>query len=425
VFTRRLWATSPSIVVEQADGPLPGCTEVSADEPGVGSGGDSSYAAVSFHEVLSCSGVQSSRVLVNRLHASTYDGISRADGVSGPGDPADQPGVTVGEYGHGWVTSSRGTSNNVFGEFLGDNESAGGVLQINQEPNASAPNPVPATAGLYSNLIAWQHDPGAGVATDVRARYATSGGSSLGPEMTLSSASQGPTNAADGLAAGGDVNGDAAVAWVQGTGGSAQIVAARLYQTPAPVTAGSAFRYVRSSRVLLSWTPQRASWGPITYTVSVDGAVVGQTQATSFAVPSLTDGRHTWQVVASNPAGLTSTMTPAQVFVDTVAPAISFTLSGKRLADSTVHLSVKATDAPAGVPASHASGVARVTVYWGDGTPHYLITHGKFHVYRHAGRFRIRVVAVDRAGNTTTVSRVVKISPKPKPKTKQPKRKKA
>jgi hypothetical protein len=54
-------------------------------------------------------------------------------------------------------------------------------------------------------------------------------------------------------------------------------------------------------------------------------------------------------------------------------------------------------------------------VYWGDGSPHVVVTRGKFHdshVYKRTGRFKIRVVAVDRAGNTTTVFRYVKIAPK-------------
>ncbi len=51
VFTRRVWGVSPSIVYEQADpASISGWNEVSADEPSVGSGGDSSYADVAFRE---------------------------------------------------------------------------------------------------------------------------------------------------------------------------------------------------------------------------------------------------------------------------------------------------------------------------------------------------------------------------------------
>jgi hypothetical protein len=234
--------------------------------------------------------------------------------------------------------------------------------------------------------------------------------------MVLSSAALGPANAAGGLAAGGDVNGDAAVAWVQGSGASAAIVVAQLYQAPAPVVASTAFRYVRRARVLLSWTPQRASWGPITYTVSVDGAAVGQTGATSFTVPTLPDGPHTWQVTAGNPAGLSSTMSPARVFVDTTAPRVSLALTGARTVGATMRITVKATDAPPGVPRSRASGIATVTVFWGDRSPRAKVVRGKAsHVYKRAGRYKLRVVVQDRAGNTTAVTRILKILVKAPP----------
>src|SRR6202023_612711 len=98
-------------------------------------------------------------------------------------------------------------------------------------PNASPPDAVPAIAGLFSDLIAWQHDPGASQMPEIRARYAP-GGSGLGPELVLSAPLQGPTDAAAGLAGAGDVAGDAAVAWVQGSPGALRIVVAQMYQPP-------------------------------------------------------------------------------------------------------------------------------------------------------------------------------------------------
>jgi hypothetical protein len=427
VFTRRVWGGSPSIVLEQADGALPGCTEVSADQPGIGSGGDSSYAAVSFHEVLNCGGRQQSRVLVNRLHGSLYDGVAGADGLAtGSADNADQPRAAIGEYGRGWITSSRALTHDVYGAFFADNETLRGVVQLNGQPNATAPSPVPAIAGVFSDLIAWQHDPGVLAFPEIRARYAPKGGMSIDVETTLSSPSQGPTDAAGGLAAGGDFAGDAAVAWLQGAGPSAQIVVAQLYQPPPAFTALVGFRYTRSSRTLLSWAPSRAYWGPLTYTVSVDGAQVGQTGATAFAVPALSDGQHVWQVTASNRAGLASAMPAARVFVDTVAPKASLRLTGALRAGSRLHLSVAYTDAPPPVSPATASGIARATVYWGDGASS-PITHGKAHVYNRQGRYRLRLVVVDRAGNTTTLVRTVKIQkpgqPPPGHAKKPPKRK--
>jgi len=140
--------------------------------------------------------------------------------------------------------------------------------------------------------------------------------------------------------------------------------------------------------------------------------LAGQTFGTALTVP-LHDGRHSWEVIAGNPAGLTSTMAPAHVLVDTVPPKASFTITGTRQVGAPVHISVKATDTPPGVPPSHASGVGKVTVYWGDGSPRTAVAHGRaVHVYRRAGRFKIRVVIADRAGNSATIFRFLRIAPK-------------
>jgi hypothetical protein len=288
---------------------------------------------------------------------------------------------------------------------LGDNDVVAGSVGVNGEPNASAPAVVPAIAGVHADLIAWQHDPGAGGAPDIRVRYAPSGGSSLGPEMAISSPAQGPADAGAGFAAAGDAAGDAAVAWVQGAPGSAQIVVAQLYQRPPAPVAVRASPYVRTARPLLRWSVGNPNaWGPFTYTVRVDGAAVGQTGASALAVGPLRDGLHTWQVTAGNPTGQTSTMRPVKIFVDTVAPRVSLRVSGARKVGSLLHLFVRYTDGPP----SRASGVVAVLVRWGDGTSS-RIRHSAAHLYRRAGRYKLVVVVRDRAGNVTTRVRYLKI----------------
>jgi hypothetical protein len=151
----------------------------------------------------------------------------------------------------------------------------------------------------------------------------------------------------------------------------------------------------------------------MTYTVTVDGIQVGQTGSTSFGI-RLGDGSHSWRVTATNPAGQQSTMPTARVFVDTIKPKGSFKITGKPVAGSAIRITVKDSDTPRG----RASGIGKVTVYWGDGTPRSQIRHTKTHVYGRAGRFRIRVVIQDKAGNTTTLTRVIKVASAPKSKSK-------
>ncbi len=421
VYSRRVWGTSPSIVFGQADGPLPGCAEGSADDPVVGAGGDSSWVGVAFHEVLECGSVQEQRVLMNRWQGSIYDGLTQPDGLGSSGaDGADQPEISMNEYGRGYVTSARIASNQLFATALGTNGGTGGLLLADDSglPQASPPFGVPAAAGLSSEMIAWQQDPGTAGLPEIRLRYAPGGGP-LGPDMVLSAPAQGATAAANGLAAGGDVDGDAAVAWVQGSGAASLIVADQLYQPPGSASPVRASAYARTLRPRLVWSPARDQWGPLRYLVSVDGAAVAQTLATSLTVPVLlTNGRHSWRVTAINPAGLQHIGGPGSVFVDTVRPTVRFSLSGKRQVGASLHAYVTARDLPPlGLPAAAASGMASVTVKWGDRTivPLKRGQHRTAHAYRRAGRYRITVVAVDRAGNTTTAVLRIKVTAPPDP----------
>jgi hypothetical protein len=157
--------------------------------------------------------------------------------------------------------------------------------------------------------------------------------------------------------------------------------------------------------------------------VTLDGVQVGQTTATMFRTAALLDGPHTWQVTASNPAGLASVSPPATVFVDTVAPTVNFTILGRRRIGSRLHMFVTAVDQPpAGEPTTDASGVAKVTVKW---SAHAVVNlgptrHRSFHSYARPGRRRVTVTVTDRAGNTTRVVMLVTIKRKPRPHHKRP-----
>jgi hypothetical protein len=418
VYSRRVWGISPSVVFAQADVPsLGGWQEVSADEPAIGIGGDSSYASVAFHEVFSNGSSQQSRVLMRRLRASTFDPVTQPDGISTPSTAqADQPALAVNEYGRGFVSSVQTDSNQLFATHLGTNGAADHPFRFDSLHNSTLPYATPATAGLTSNLIAWQQDSGVPATPEIRVRYAADG-SNLGPELVLSTPTQGATDAADGLSAAGDASGNAAVAWVQRSPVDKQIVVDQMYQPPSGFVPNLVFGYLRTSQPTLSWTPARDQWGPIRYIVSVDGVQVAQTFATSLRLPApLADGPHSWAVTAVNPAGLTSVMRPASFWIDTVPPQGTLTLTGKLAPKKLLHAHVSYTDAPPPVRPASASGVVDVLIKWGDGSS-YHISHGKFHAYERAGRYTITVVITDRAGNSVTLREPVKIAaPKPRPK---------
>jgi hypothetical protein len=425
IYTRRVWGTAASVVDEQADAAPPGCTESSASDPLVGAGGDSSYAPVAFQELDTCGGHQESRVLMNLLQGSRYDGITQPDGLSGdPAQGADDPQLAVAEYGEGWVTSARTGSNNVFAGLLSANGAYAGTQQVNSLGNTAAPYPVPAVASLHLTFIAWQQEPGPTGGGEIRLRYAGTPGA-LGPETIVSSPAQGPTDAADGIAADGDVSGDVAVAWLQGPPGATRVMVEQMYQAPTAFAGQNPSRYTNGSQPVLAWnTP--IGWGPMRYSLFVDGALMGQTYSNFLQVPvPLTDGRHNWRVIATNPVGQQNQTRGATIFVDTVPPTGQIRLLGRATLGSKLHVSIGYGDhPPVGQPAFDASGVAEVTMSWGDGTlvrvP--LGKHLVFHQYRRAGRYQITLLVVDKAGNATQVVKLVKVVKPKRPKKKTTKK---
>ena len=413
IFTRRVAKTAVSVVDEQADpASLDGWQEVSAGDPVIATGGDSTYASVDFQETLASGASQQSRVLFNRLHGSRYDGVQEVDGMTTGGpEGADQPQTSVTEYGDGWVLSERDQSHQLYATSLGNNASFGSPLRVDSLANAAAPDAVSSSAGLMSTYMVWQQTPGAAGVAEIRLRYAPTGGD-LAPEQVISSPSLGATNADQGLVAAGDVAGDAAAAWVQGTGAATRIIAAQLFQPPGGFSPTQAFFYSRSAQPQLSWSPASELWGSPQYVVKVDGTVAGQTTATSFVPPApLTDGRRVYQVTAVNAAGLASTARPATVFVDTVNPKVSLKFTGTRAIGYTVHLTAHYSDPPPpGLPRSAASGVATVSVNWGDRSHQARIRRTTAaHVFRRKRTYTVTVTVTDRAGNKTVVKSRLKI----------------
>ncbi len=420
VYSRKVWGTFPSTVFEQADvSSLSGWSEVSADDPAIAVGGNSSYADVAYRERISNGGGDSqTRVLLRRLRGSQYERVNGADGLSTPGtDSADDPQIAADEYGQGLATSATADSGAVFSMQLGGSGLPGATMQINSTPGTGSPSPVPAPAGYHDGLIAWQQDPGSAGSPEIRVRFFD--GSGFGPELVASSPALGVTQADRGLYAAGDIAADVAIAWVQTTGAGSQIVAAQLYQPPGSIGALARFHYVRQSHTRLTWPAAREPWPPLRYLISVDGRPTAQTRGATGVTLALADGPHTWSVQAVNRGGLTSTTRTAWLWVDTVPPIVSIELPRTVRAGTAVHLFVTDTDAVPPQPAADASGIAKIKVRWGDRTSA-VIGHGKYHLYRHPGSYRVTVTVTDRAGNATTVRQRIRIEPRPRPK--KPKR---
>ncbi len=410
VYLRRVWGLAASGAIYQADVPsLNGLSEVSADQPQVATGGDSSYVDVTFRETFTNGSQQESAVLLRRLRASVWDPVNLVDVLAPPsGAPGGDPAISATDDGIGIVTAAQSDTNQLWAATLTNNGGFGGAQQLDQSPNYGPPYAAPVDSGFKSGLVAWEDTPVPLGAPNIVARFYD--GSSFGPEQVISPQNLGPTDASLGLYTGADFNVDVAIGWVQGAAGARAIVVDQLYQPPGGFTNTPQFRYVRSTLPTLQWNPPpHELWGP-QYELIVDGAVVAHTAATAARPPApLAQGPHSWSVEAVNGGGLTSTTKPATVFVDTVPPTVSYKLSGRLHADSELHLSVTYSDAPPGLPATDGSGVNLVTVDWGDGTKD-TITHGKYHAYKVAGRYRLTIKVTDRAGNVTQQTQAVRIT---------------
>ncbi len=420
IDTRRVIGTAPSAVVEQADpATYGGWSETSASRPSIASGGDSTYAVVAFQASLANGSATQSRVLMNRLHGSAFEGVSAVDGATTGGpEGADQPQAAVTEYGTGFVTSETSQSHMLYATALGGSESRGPTGRVDSLPNSGAPDAVPANAGLISTLIAWQQSPGIAGPAEIRLRYASDGADLL-PEQVISTPALGATDADLGLAAAGDVAGDAAAAWVQGSGASTSIVAAQLFQAPGGFVPSNSFRYVTTASPLLAWSTSAELWGAPTYALRIDGTQVGQTTTTQMVAPApLANGRHTYQLSSVNLAGVTTNSPAATVFVDTVPPRATWKLSGTSIVNTREQLRVDYLDpAPAGLPQSAASGVSTVYVNWGDHSPRSRIRRTTAsHVYTRIRTYTITITLADRAGNHTVIVHKLKVKAKPKPK---------
>jgi len=415
VFARRVLRTSPSVVVEDALAglTLEGVQAASADLPVVSTQDDDSFTGVAFQATFDLGGgTLRTRAVFRRLRGSRFETPYAVDGTpfaSGQGGTA--PGIATVGTGDGLVVAGNDTTNGTSALPLTADVQPGTLLPIDTLiPNTAPGYAVPGAATLRKMLVAWQVTP-AGGTPEIHVRYRDGG--DLGAEQVFSQPQLGPTDAADGLLAAGDDEGDIAVAYLQG----GAIAVASVDQPPGRFAAARLPAFQPSARPRLSWTTSLEAWGRY-FRVTIDGVQAGITGGRSFrpATP-LAQGVHTWQVTALDRRGQQFAASPTTVKVDSVAPFLLARLSGARAAGQGLKLAVQALDTPTGTatpaPGIPTSGVAQVLVDWGDRSPRQSILHGSAHAYRKAGRYRLQIVALDRAGNRTTLTALLRIAKAP------------
>jgi len=121
--------------------------------------------------------------------------------------------------------------------------------------------------------------------------------------------------------------------------------------------------------------------------------VIGETTSDTLTprVP-LATGKHTWMVEAVDVRGQTSRSRVRTLRIDAVAPTLTVKVTGKRVAGQNLKVTVRAKDAG-------GAGLGHVTVDYGDKSAKSDKATTR-HKYKR-GTFKLKVAAVDKAGNVT------------------------
>jgi hypothetical protein len=294
---------------------------------------------------------------------------------------------------------------------LANNGAAGNAVSADPSPDASDPDAVPATFGQTITALAWDQDGGSGL-SEIELSYAADGVTLESP-VVLSSVNGGTIQPADGLLLAGDSRGDGVAAWVQGSSPSLSVQTAQLYTPEGRPGLDPATVDAHVSQPLLNWNAAAEDWGSILYSVSLNGNQIDQTPGTSLILASLTDGTYSWGVTASNTVGNVVDSGAGKLVVDTFAPRLRVRLTGTPRPQALQHLTIADSDPPNPTePGARASGVKSVTVSWGDASR--AVSSKKLtqtHSYAKAGVYTVSATVADMVGNTTTLTRTVRVLP--------------
>ncbi|HEX2105347.1 MAG TPA: hypothetical protein VHF51_16970 [Solirubrobacteraceae bacterium] len=396
VVARRVFENRPSLAPQDATVEGGGA----ASSPDVDVQDDSSFAWVVFRQVF---GDGRAHAVARKLVGSLFDPPVAVDGqaVPSPGD-AGLPRIDINGRGEGYAaTDVAGTA---FGAVLKDRKFNPAVPLGPTFPTAALP--VAAVDESGDGLVAWQ-------APDltIHARAYDNRRESRTVQLpagdaALSHPGAGPSDAANGLEAAADRAGDAVVAFVQGTAGSRSIVVASFDRVPGAFRLNSGSRWRNATRAPLRWSRSFELWGPVTYSLEVNGQVIGRTNEPRLALPrALPDGLHRWRVIAIDRRGLATSTRRRLLRHDATPPRATIRVSGARRRGRAVRVRVTATDAnPTG---RRASGVGAVRIAFGDGTR--ARGRAATHRYRRRGRFMVRATVGDRAHNVVVVRRRITI----------------
>ena len=269
-------------------------------------------------------------------------------------------------------------------------------------PTAVLPTRSPPPPGSSPRFIAWQQNPGAAGPAEIRLRYAPDGGrprARAGRVLARARRHQRRPRAR----------------WPPGTcPATPRSPGCRAAAPPprsSPRSCSSrraascpprAFSYATTARARPGLVGAAELWGAPQYVVTVDGAAVAQTTATAFAPPARRGQRPPRLPGDRGQPGRAWPPPPGRRRCSST-PCRRGSRSSSRGRGHRQHASTcrrpTATRRRRACRSSAASGVATVTVNWGDGPPSADPAHDATHVYTRRRTYTVSVTATDRAGN--------------------------
>lgn len=371
-----------------------------AGDPDIAIEDDESYAWVAFRQTFLDAGVPKARIVLRQMRGSTFDPPAVPDPVGWSGSPVGPPSLNK---------NSRGEGIAMFADFSGAAIAA--TLKDGRFFAGSA-------VGAATSEPAMGSATGALASAFVRSIYFTEGSPPVvkgrtyedssrkrvltfpGPTTGLTTAQFGVVATETGFDVSGDSAGDSLVYFAQGPPGARNAVVAGFDLPPDKPTALS--KWSKSRAPLLTWKSDGDSWGPVTYRVYVGGTLIGQTTAQSFQSPRrLKFGkRYAFRVDAVDARGQITRSTTTRIGIDQRPPTVhaSFERSGRRL-------TVRSRVEDKGTKKRPAAGIEETSIDWGDGN-----TQGgssASHTYREGGRKKVKITAIDKAGNRRTITKRV------------------
>jgi PKD domain-containing protein len=414
VFERRALREELSAVVREASLPeLEGHAAGDARNPDVGMDDDSSYGWIALEQAFDDGGVQRTRVFGRPLigvepePAVLFDGQQFGSGVGATNVDIDVTGreraLAVSETLPGAGTLATVLQQNAFG-FIG---------QIDTAASASSSDPAVGQAVNGEGVYAWHEDPGTAPAGTIGRFWNRD--DVLEPETQLANGEFGPSVPSAGLDVSSDRLNDTAIAFVQGPPLERRLVVAHQDRAPRGTQASTRTQdWQANRRPRLSWGKVNELWGSPTYRVELFDQQF-PTPSSTFDLPfDLPDGSHVWRVVTIDRRGQEGFGVDRRLNIDTTPPIALLATTGKLKKGQSIRFVARDDPQPVlppAVPASRTSGLAKMTVSFGDGG-RLIATREARHVYRRKGNYKVRIAVIDRAGNSQVVKLTLKVKNK-------------